>query len=119
MKKRRLLIMLTAFSIAVSVASTKELPPIPEGSGIGIASTGMVVAIACDMRYKRPQMVRDAKALFLKFARKEFKEPGAATERAFKEARRGITADHAAAANHHTIESCDRLSRMLRRKLSR
>ncbi|MBW6422755.1 hypothetical protein KX729_14960 [Rhizobium sp. XQZ8] len=105
--------------MTASVVSAKELPPIPEGSGLGVASTSMVFAIVCDMRHRRPQMVVDAKNLFLKFARKDLKDPEVATERAFKEARRGVTPSHATAANQHTVESCDRLARMLKRELSR
>jgi len=117
--KRRLLTMSIAFGMTASVVFAKELPPIPEGSGLGVASTSMVFAMVCDMRYRRAQMVADAKSLFLKFARKELKDPEGATERAFEEARRGVTSDQAAAASQHAVESCDRLARMLKRELSR
>lgn len=81
-----------------------------------MASVSMVIALSCDMHYKRPQLVSDAKALFLKFARKELKDPETATERAFGTARRGVTRQ---STRQYTNESCDQLGRMLKRELAR
>ncbi|MBY5327593.1 hypothetical protein [Rhizobium leguminosarum] len=116
MSTRRLLMFCFGGSLAASVASAEELPPIPKGQGLGVASVSMVIALTCDIHYKRPQVVSDAKALFLKFARKELKDPESATERAFSTARRGVTRQ---STKQYTKASCDQLGRMLRRELAR
>ncbi|MFC5755925.1 hypothetical protein [Rhizobium sp. GCM10022189] len=116
MSTRRLLTVCFAGCLVASVASAKELPPIPKGDELGVASMSMTIALTCDMHCKRPQLVRNAKALFLKFARKELPEPQAATERAFSTARRGVSQQ---STRQYSKESCDQLDRMLKRELAR
>lgn len=86
---------------------------------MGVAATSLAYATICDLRYKRPRMVRDAKALFLKFAEKEFGDPARATDRAFAKVQSSVTRKQAAAANDHTVEKCDTVARMLKRELAR
>jgi hypothetical protein len=106
-------------SILASVSYAHELGPIPENAGLGIAAVSMNVAMVCDLQFKRPEMVRDAKALFLKFAKKELKHPEVSTERAFAYLRRHVTRKQLAQYHKQTPESCDEFSRMFRRELSR
>ncbi len=105
--------------VFASTVFAEEMPPIPADARMGVASTSLTIATICDLRYKRPRMVRDAKALFLKFAEGQFENPRAAADRAFAAIRGSVTHEQAQAANEHTVGKCDQLARMLKRELAR
>jgi len=119
MPKARLLTISIAGSLLASVAHAQNLPSVPQGSELDVAVQGMVYARACDLRYKRPGMVWDSKALFLKYAQELVSNPQATTEDAFKRIQRTTTRAYALSDKQITVEFCARLDTVFKRELGR
>ena len=117
MLKASLLTICVAGSLMASVAHSQNLPSLPQGSELDVATQAMVYARACDIRYKRPSMVWDSKALFLKYARSAFSDPQAETEKAFKATQRTTTRAYAHSDKQITVEFCSRLAAVFKREL--
>jgi hypothetical protein len=112
------------YAIVTLIALAGHVPHEAEASGreesrLGIAAMEMVFAHACHIRFGQPQLVKNAKAAFLKAARKELPDPEAATERAYRSIKENYPAKDAAAASHHTRKKCTELDKILRAELSR
>lgn len=117
MLKARLLMISIAGNLLASVAHSQVLPSVPKGSELDVAAQAMVYARACDIRYKRPSMVWDSKALFLKYAKGTFSDPQGETEKAFKSIERTTTRAYALSDKQITAEFCTKLAAVFKREL--
>ncbi len=117
MLKARLPMIFIAVNMLAPVAHSQVLPSVPKGSELDVAAQAMVYARACDIRYKRPSMVWDSKALFLKYAKGTLSDPQAETEKAFKSIQRTTTRAYALSDKQITVEFCTRLATVFKREL--